>query len=503
MSCFEGHVEELKNVSIDYFENNNIYSKTFFLSHCHSDHMAGLRSYTFLNRLKEEPQVFLYCSEITAHILKSEKTFTDLSHKIRDLLIGPGNLVTIPGNNGEEDQDVTVTLIPTGHCPGAVMFLFEGDVSVGHVLYTGDFRIVLGDAAKFKQLHYSDGTVKEIDKLYLDTTFLSQQYRDFPARKDSIAIISNFVALWLAKGEDHHVIIQIPAKYGSEAIFMMLAKQFGMKVHVSDEVYNIYKNMSEIRDAVTNDTMITRIHACPSLRRLYQKNGELTLLPCRVDWFKLVTIRPCALSFTSDMYKGNLESAVLRSEEDNLIRVCYSCHSSHEELKYFISYLKPKQIKACVVPLRMSEIQTLNMLRKMCLPIYGKDNMPVLTVSKRKETPSINVSPKANNVKTLEECLSDEMEFTEMPSSSQTNVSDRRSLKEYKDNMESEEEEENVVEIKSMSTTDVLQTDADIYRLIAEDLQPKSGDQDADIRQSMSLAFLQAAVDKKKPVIYN
>jgi hypothetical protein len=36
MSCFEGRVKELKNVSIDCFDNSNIYSTTFFLSHCHT-----------------------------------------------------------------------------------------------------------------------------------------------------------------------------------------------------------------------------------------------------------------------------------------------------------------------------------------------------------------------------------------------------------------------------------------------------------------------------------
>jgi hypothetical protein len=36
MSCFQGRVEELKNVSVDCFENSNIYSTTFFLSHCHT-----------------------------------------------------------------------------------------------------------------------------------------------------------------------------------------------------------------------------------------------------------------------------------------------------------------------------------------------------------------------------------------------------------------------------------------------------------------------------------
>ena len=83
--------------------------------------MEGLRSYSFMKRLKEEPEVFIYCSEITAHILKCENHFIDVSHKIKELYIGLGNIITIPGKDGEENQEITVTLIPTGHCPGAVM----------------------------------------------------------------------------------------------------------------------------------------------------------------------------------------------------------------------------------------------------------------------------------------------------------------------------------------------------------------------------------------------
>lgn len=45
-------------------------------------------------------------------------------------------------------------------------------------------------------------------------------------------------------------------------MFVAVAKHLGMKVHVKDEAYNIYKNIAEIREAVTNDPSCTRIHAC-------------------------------------------------------------------------------------------------------------------------------------------------------------------------------------------------------------------------------------------------
>ncbi|PSN56700.1 hypothetical protein C0J52_00035 [Blattella germanica] len=459
MSCFEGRLKELKNVSIDCFENKNLYSTTYFLSHCHIDHMQGLRSFAFLKRLKEEPVVFLYCSEITAHILKSEHTFKDVTHKIKDLHVGPENLVEIPDPDGSVEE-VTVTLIPTGHCPGAVMFLVEGDTHIGRILYTGDFRIVEGDAPKFRQLHYSNGDVKTIDKLYLDTTFLSKDYEQFPNRQNSIALLCDLAAAWLKKAPDHHVSVELPARFGSEAVFMKLSNQLGMKVHVNDEIYNIYKNVTEIRDAVTNDPTCTRIHACLHItsRRAIQRNGDKVLLPCLRDWFKLQTLRPCALSFNSKIYRGTLESAVLRSDKENVIRVCYSCHSSYRELKYLVNYLNPRQIEACVVPLKMKEAHVLRLLRDMC----DSENEPTLSISKRKvlvrsgmridgavdvEEPVVN-GLKAENSSAVEEAVKD--------------------------------------------------TDAEIYRLIAEDFKPKDGAGNAEACKRLSSTFLAAAATAKR-----
>lgn len=45
-------------------------------------------------------------------------------------------------------------------------------------------------------------------------------------------------------------------------MFIEVAKCLGMKIHVKDIAYNIYKNIAEIREAVTDVPRCTRIHAC-------------------------------------------------------------------------------------------------------------------------------------------------------------------------------------------------------------------------------------------------
>jgi hypothetical protein len=87
-------------------------------------------------------------------------------------------------------------------------FLFEG--GMGTILYTGDFRLCEGDVSRFRQLHHLDGSVKVIDKLCVDTTFLSRQYMQFPSRLSSISIICNLITSWLQEGSDNDIYIQMP-----------------------------------------------------------------------------------------------------------------------------------------------------------------------------------------------------------------------------------------------------------------------------------------------------
>jgi 20S proteasome alpha/beta subunit len=84
--------------------------------------MRGLRSHIFLNRLRSEAHIYLYCSEITAHILAVTTTFAALVHKIKVLPFGVSTIVKILDPDGSA-EDVTVSVIPTGHCPGAVMYV--------------------------------------------------------------------------------------------------------------------------------------------------------------------------------------------------------------------------------------------------------------------------------------------------------------------------------------------------------------------------------------------
>lgn len=65
MSTFSGFLDEIENVSIDRFTQANFVSGAFFLSHCHMDHMIGLKE---INPENELPGP-LYLSEISQVIV--------------------------------------------------------------------------------------------------------------------------------------------------------------------------------------------------------------------------------------------------------------------------------------------------------------------------------------------------------------------------------------------------------------------------------------------------
>uniref|UniRef100_A0A8C8Y090 5' exonuclease Apollo n=1 Tax=Panthera leo TaxID=9689 RepID=A0A8C8Y090_PANLE len=109
-------------------------ARLFFLSHMHSDHTVGLSS-TWARPL--------YCSPITAYLVHRH---LQVSKKwIRALEVGESHVLPLDEIGRET---MTVTLLDANHCPGSVMFLFEG--YFGTILYTGLYS--LGKESLLEQL---------------------------------------------------------------------------------------------------------------------------------------------------------------------------------------------------------------------------------------------------------------------------------------------------------------------------------------------------------------
>ncbi|XP_017881799.1 protein artemis-like isoform X2 [Ceratina calcarata] len=352
MSTFLGLIKEIPGISVDRFDGDNLTSSVFFLSHCHTDHMQGLTD-AFFEYIQSSDK-YIYCSPVTKALL--ENKFRHKSHCIKEIDVNRPTVIEYRTRN-DDAIVVSVTAVSAGHCPGSVMFLFERDTV--SVLYTGDFRINPKDLSKLKALHYSGQSKlipRTFTKIYLDTTFLSNDYVSFPTRQESIVKICQVSKDWLGKDPRNVVILECSALYGSEFLYIELSNMLNMKIHVRDCVYEIYCRIAQLSCHVTNEPCSTRIHAC---KRKISSPG----LHCGVDASNenIMTIIPSILKWR------NKDTSVVGEWDDvkpRTFNVCYSTHSSLDELKAFVQYFHATEIYPCVVKTEEASV-TYDLLEKI------------------------------------------------------------------------------------------------------------------------------------------
>uniref|UniRef100_A0A3P8Y0X0 Protein artemis n=1 Tax=Esox lucius TaxID=8010 RepID=A0A3P8Y0X0_ESOLU len=344
MSSFAGRMKEYPNISLDRFDRENLHARAYFLSHCHKDHMKGLKGPLLKRKLKFSLTVKLYCSFVTKELLLSNPKYGFWEDHIVALELESPTQISLIDEASGEKEEVVVSLLPAGHCPGSVMFLVEG--AQGTVLYTGDFRLAEGDASRIDLLH-SGSRVKDIRSVYLDSTFYDPRYYQIPSREACLSGIRGLVQDWLSKSAYHVVWLNCKAAYGYEYLFTNLGEEFHTQIHVNS--LDMFKKMPEILSHVTTERA-TQIHACR-----HPKDEEFmrgTRLPCGM-WasdgtpLKIISIKPSTIWFGERTQKTNV---IVRTGASSY-RACFSFHSSYSEIRDFLSYLQPINIYPSVIPI--------------------------------------------------------------------------------------------------------------------------------------------------------
>ncbi|KAK4666018.1 hypothetical protein QC763_407530 [Podospora pseudopauciseta] len=244
MSTFNGLVAEFPDIRVDFFRPRPDLRPPLacFLSHIHSDHLAGLETLR---------SPFVYCSAATKEmLLRLERfpcrinyakgilearvqTYRHLKTLLKPLpLETPTVLELEPGNR------IQVTLFNANHCPGAVMFLFEGGGKAA--LYTGDIRsepwFVSAIARSPPLIEYSCG-LKTLDTIYIDTSFVDDV--DFPPKSEGIRELLEKVSKYPTD-----TIFHFQAwTYGYEDVWIVLSKALKTKIHVDDYKMSIYQSL--------------------------------------------------------------------------------------------------------------------------------------------------------------------------------------------------------------------------------------------------------------------
>ncbi|PSR97444.1 beta-lactamase-like protein [Coniella lustricola] len=243
MSTFDGKIREFPGVRVDFFR---AIAKepplACFLSHIHSDHLAGLDTY------RGRP---VYCSAATrAFLLKLQRYSSrinfpkgliekqEITYKHQKGRLKPLPLQTPTEVELEPGNVIRVTLFDANHCPGAVMFLFERNGKA--VLYTGDVRSepwhVNTLARSPCMFEYSSG-LKVLDRIYLDTTHTEDV--TFPTKAEGLRELIEKVQ----KYPKDTVFYFSAHTYGYEDVWIALAKALDTRIHVDNYKLQAYESL--------------------------------------------------------------------------------------------------------------------------------------------------------------------------------------------------------------------------------------------------------------------
>ena len=193
------------------------------------------------------------------------------------------------------------------------MFYFETSTGL-NLLYTGDFRIQEQDVERityFKEFSQKSN----LDEIHLDSTFLKAEYKQFPTQSESMTEIVRLTKEWLDVDKKHKVYFTFPARYGYEGLLIELSQRLRQKIQVFDEIYENYKQISQLADCV-----IDKANSYNQNPRIHVINWRFcnNLSNSQIDLKNVRVIKPSAL-FWTNWKKGNSIS-VKTKEHNNVLR---------------------------------------------------------------------------------------------------------------------------------------------------------------------------------------
>ncbi|XP_075064781.1 protein artemis isoform X2 [Mixophyes fleayi] len=269
----------------------------------------------------------------------------------------------------------------------STMFLFQGEK--GTVLYTGDFRLAQGEVARMELLH-SGNRVKDIESVYLDTTFCDPKFFQIPSREECLIGILELVRSWITLSPYHIVWLNCKAAYGYEYLFTNLSEEFDAKVHVNK--LDMFRNMPEILCHITTDSR-SQIHACR--HPLNEEFMRMNRLPCGMYShdgvpLRIISIKPSTMWFGE---RSRKTSVIVRTG-DSSYRACFSFHSSYSEIKDFMSYIKPVNVYPNVIPVGKTVAYVEEILKPLCRSYSESSEIKYMPLGSLKRSRNINLQDK-------------------------------------------------------------------------------------------------------------
>ncbi|CAO1944199.1 unnamed protein product [Urochloa humidicola] len=302
-----------------------------FLTHAHRDHLVGVGA------AADGGGGTVYATRLTLSL--ALRHFPQLeSWEFVEMEVGRTVAVDDPAGA------FSVTAYDANHCPGAVMFLFEGQF--GAILHTGDCRLT-SDSVQNLPMKYIVKKGKEniyrLDFVFLDCTF-SKCFLKLPSKESAIQQV--VACIWK---HPHAPFVYLACDLlGHEDILVEVSRTFRSKIYV-DRRLDCFKALSLTAPEIITDDPSSRFQMVgfhqlydKASRKLEEARASLQPEPLFIrpstQWYAI-----CARS-----QKPSLTEA--EQDEYGVWHICFSIHSSRDELEQALQLLQPQWVISTTPP---------------------------------------------------------------------------------------------------------------------------------------------------------
>ncbi|XP_028766010.1 5' exonuclease Apollo [Neltuma alba] len=329
--------------SVDTWTSASMRKRHHFLTHAHKDHSSGISS------LSSFP---IYCTYFTKTLVRQHYTQLEDSLFV-GIEVGQSIVIDDP------DGAFTVTAFDANHCPGAVMFLFEGNF--GNILHTGDCRLSPECLQNLPEKYIGKKGKEprcQLDCVFLDCTFGSF-FQEMPSKHSAVQEVIN--CIW-----KHHNALTVYLScdlLGQEEILVNVSKTFGAKIYV-DKSKNpeCFQNLTLAAPEILSEDPSSRFHIFDGSPGLYER-AYVKLAEARHNHqSEPLIIRPSAQWYACEDRFSELENTKKKrthgavKDQFGVWHVCYSMHSSKEELEWALQLLSPRWVVSTTPSCRAMEL---------------------------------------------------------------------------------------------------------------------------------------------------
>ncbi|CAM0883932.1 unnamed protein product [Alopecurus aequalis] len=312
-----------------------------FLTHAHRDHLVGAGA-------APDDGGTVYATRLTMSLALRHFPQGEF------VVVEAGKTLVVDDPAGA----FSVTAYDANHCPGAVMFLFEGEF--GSILHTGDCRLT-PDCVQNLPLKYIAKRGKEnicrLDFVFLDCTF-SKCFLKLPSKE--LAIQQVIACIW--KHPDAPFVYLACDLLGHEEILVEVSRAFGSKIYV-----DMRRNSDCFRAlSFTMPEIITHDPSCRfqivGFHQLYDSASKKLEGARASHQPEPLFIRPSTQWYACGR---NQKPSLTEAEQDDfgIWHICFSIHSSRDELEQALQLLQPQWVISTTPPCFAME---LSYVKKRC-----------------------------------------------------------------------------------------------------------------------------------------